>query len=121
MATIFLAEVSIQDSSSATDHHGDWFLYILERYMDVWILVGISLHSFGAYGAIKFKSWAVQVAAIAYTLPMILSIVCFDPLILSLSGCLCLYPHLVLLKEIKEGVMTPYKYEYVSACCVCVQ
>ncbi|KAL3931022.1 MAG: hypothetical protein SGBAC_011501 [Bacillariaceae sp.] len=100
--------------------HRHLFLYMLQRYMDVWVLVGIVLHSVGVYGAIKFKSWAVQVAGIAYALPLVLSIVYFNPAVFVVSGCLCLYPHLVLLKEITEGVMTPYKYEYTNACCVCV-
>ena len=88
--------------------------------MDIWILVGVILHSVGVYGAIKFEAWAVKVATIAHAVPLVLSVVYFNPLVFVVSGGLCLYPHLVLLKEIKEGVMTPYKYEYVSACCVCV-
>ncbi|CAJ1965732.1 unnamed protein product, partial [Cylindrotheca closterium] len=75
-------DYTIQDSPS----HGHWFLYMLQRYMDVWILVCIILHSVGVYGAIKFKLWAVQVAAIAYALPLVLSIVYLHPIVFVVSG-----------------------------------
>eukprot|EP00980_Cylindrotheca_fusiformis_P016546 scaffold4961_cov80-Cylindrotheca_fusiformis.AAC.2 len=84
------------------------------------VVVGVSciLHAFGVSGALKYNSTHVKVAAVSYGIALVLNLFNFN-LVSIAVGAIFLYPHIVLIKEIKSGVMTPYNYENIQACCVC--
>ena len=90
------------------------FLSVFEVFM----LFAIIIHGFGVYGAIKYKRWAVIIAALSYGLPFAGAVFQFQivPIII---GALFLYPHVVFLDEMKKEIMTEYNYPNVATCCGC--
>ncbi|CAJ1963154.1 unnamed protein product [Cylindrotheca closterium] len=80
--------------------------------------VSIALHVFGIYGAIYYQSAAVAASAFGYMFSFALAL-----LSLNMTGIiLCslfFYAHAILLLEIRNGIMTPYNYENIKACCEC--
>lgn len=93
-------------------------LQLLEAFVDIFFVVSIALHAIGVYGALKYQVWAVMVAAISYGIAFTIALLGFNIMNMFLTG-LFLYPHIVLIKEIKEGIMTDYNYERVRSCCDC--
>lgn len=93
-------------------------LYIFGEIFEIILLLSTVLHCFGVYGAIYYKSNPIKVAAISYAIPFTYSLFSFNLTGTLLTGFF-LYPHIVLLKEIENGIMTPYNYENIKSCCVC--
>jgi hypothetical protein len=91
---------------------------VSEEDFKAMMLISIFLHAFGVHGALKYKTWAIKIAAVAYGIPFTWAVLNFDFMSFILAGVF-LYPHIVLIKEIESGVMTPYNYENVQFCCVC--
>ena len=88
------------------------FLSVFEVFM----LFAIIIHGFGVYGAIKYKRWAVIIAALSYGLPFAGAVFQFQ-IVPVIIGALFLYPHVVFLDEMKKGIMTEYNYPNVATCC----
>jgi hypothetical protein len=71
--------------------------------------VALVMHTIGIYGAINYKKWAVLVSAVGYVSAMSANNLGLVWVILFL------YPHVVLITEIHNEVMTPYNYERIKA------
>ena len=91
-------------------------LAIVETLLEFFVAISIGLHACGVYGALKFKQWGVMTAAVAYGLALFLNLLAFNILDIILAGVF-LYPHIYLIKEMKEGIMTDYNYHNVASCC----
>ena len=89
---------------------------LLEVVISLFLFVSIFLHAVGIYGALKFKVWAVAVGATSYGLGVLMHLLLmnFPHFVLS---ALFLYPHIILILEINQGIMTDYNYENVANCC----
>mmetsp|Transcript_35478 Transcript_35478/g.55240 ORF Transcript_35478/g.55240 Transcript_35478/m.55240 type:complete len:216 (-) Transcript_35478:206-853(-) len=90
----------------------------LEAAIDIFFMFSIVLHGFGVYGALKYEVWAIVVAAVAYGIGLAFAVLGLDFMNIFMKG-MFLYPHLVLIKEIREGIMTDYNYANVKSCCDC--
>jgi len=91
-------------------------LEVLEAVLEIFGFVSIGLHLCGVYGAIKFKRWGVIVGAVPLGLGCVIGLFSLDFFTLIIDG-LFLYPHIVFLKEMNEGIMTDYNYHRVASCC----
>jgi hypothetical protein len=91
-------------------------LGFLEAVIDIFFMFSTVLHAFGVYGALKYEVWAIIVAAVAYGIGFSFALLSLDFTNMFVKG-LFLYPHLVLIKEIREGIMTDYNYANVKNCC----
>ena len=89
---------------------------LLEVMMSIFLFVSIFLHAVGVYGALKFQKWAITVAAASYGVGVVLHLLGMNLIHVVISG-LFLYPHIVLIQEINQGIMTDYNYENVANCC----
>lgn len=112
------SEITEEMSEDMSEEDFKTYLNVFEGFMDAFMLISIFLHAFGVHGALKYKTWAIKVAAVAYGIPFTWAVLNFDFVTFILGGVF-LYPHIVLIKEIETGVMTSYNYENVQACCVC--
>jgi hypothetical protein len=113
-----VSEITEQMSEDVSEKDFKTGLHVFEGFLDAIMLISIFLHAFGVHGALKYKTWAIKVAAVAYGIPFTWAVLNFDFVTFILGGVF-LYPHIVLIKEIETGVMTSYNYENVQACCVC--
>jgi hypothetical protein len=91
-------------------------LQLIEVFVDIFLFVSIFLHACGIYGALKFKTWGVTVAAVSYAIAFLINLISLSPINIFISG-LFFYPHVILLKEMKEGIMTDYNYPNIASCC----
>jgi hypothetical protein len=91
-------------------------LQLFEAFADIFLFVSIFLHACGIYGALKFQSWGVTVAAVSYGVSLLLNLLLFNPIHIIISA-LFFYPHVILIKEMKEGIMTDYNYPNIASCC----
>ena len=80
--------------------------------------VSVALHIFGIYGAISYQSTAVGASAFGYLFSFVLALYSLNVTGIILCS-LFFYAHAVLLLEIRNGIMTPYNYENIKACCEC--
>ena len=87
----------------------EWFFEIIET-------ISIGLHLCGIYGALTYKQWGVIVAGSLYALQVVVSLFQLDILGLIIGG-LMLYPHVYMVKLMKEGIMTPQNYHRIASCC----
>ena len=77
----------------------------------------------GIVGAVNYNTTFVFLALIAHVSDMVLACVFVNsfPFWMSVGyivvDCLFLYPHVVLLKEMQNGIMTPANYENEKQCC----
>mmetsp|Transcript_43529 Transcript_43529/g.47215 ORF Transcript_43529/g.47215 Transcript_43529/m.47215 type:complete len:250 (-) Transcript_43529:267-1016(-) len=89
---------------------------VLEAFLDILAIVGIGLAMCGIYGALKFKKWGIITAGSTYALGLLLGLLTLDFFTVTLSA-LCLYPHVIMYKEMKEGIMTELNYHKIARCC----
>lgn len=76
-------------------------------------------YSLGIYGAVKYNTVMVLVAAAWYCLQVVFSIWSLD-ITGAILPCLFVYPHIVFYNEVKQGIMSEANYpnEQYSCCCV---
>ena len=77
---------------------------------------GFVLSCIGIYGALSFEFWAVCLAAIGYTVGLLFDIIWMNWMGL-IIGSIVLYPHVVLCKELNDGIMSRETYsreEYID-------
>ena len=83
------------------------------------MLVRLLCNSAGAYGAYKFNIYLVGLSLAAYAMEAIFALIAF-----SVSGLLVAvffaYPHVLLIREIRAGIMTPENYPVEEQSCCCV-
>lgn len=91
-------------------------LAIVEILVEVFAVVSIGLHCCGIYGALNFKQWGIITAGSTYAISLLLGVITLDFGNIILSG-LFLYPHIFMVKLMKEGVMTDYNYHKIASCC----
>jgi len=89
---------------------------LLETVLDFMLLLGIGFAACGIYGALKFKKWGIITAGSAYALGLVIGVLSLDFGTLLVSGFM-LYPHLIMYKEMKEGIMTELNYHKIAHCC----
>jgi len=89
---------------------------VLEAFVDILAIAGIGLAMCGIYGALKFKKWGIITAGSTYALGLLLGVLTLDFFTVTLSALL-LYPHVIMYKEMKEGIMTELNYHKVARCC----
>lgn len=74
----------------------------------------------GIIGAICFNPWCVGITAIMYCLDVLFGILLLNPFDIVVYG-LFAYPHIVFLREMNLGIMTPETYSAnEDFCCCCV-
>lgn len=81
--------------------------------------VQMVLSAVGIAGAVLFNKWMVIAAAIAYGIGVAGGLLSLNPGGLVFNACF-LYPHIFLIKEIRDGIMSKENYpnEQQSCCCV---
>jgi len=80
-------------------------------------VLGIIANSLGIYGALKFKQIFVLIAGVWFALEALLSLILFLDFVGFALGLLFLYPHIMLFKEIQDGIMTKENYVNEKSCC----
>lgn len=91
---------------------------LVEELFDIFQIVFIFMHACGIYGAIKYQAWAVWVSLVAYGLaPFFFKGI--YPWPIRIFQFICIYPHIIFLREVKSGVMADYNYDRVKHCCDC--
>lgn len=103
--------------------------YTIGDYTLTWGIVlgivgGLSLFSIvfnaaGIHGATKYKQGFVMAALIYHAICLGLNVITFSIIGALVSG-LFLYPHICLVKEMKEGIMTEANYHNEKQSCCCV-
>jgi hypothetical protein len=91
-------------------------IQIVETVVDFFSMISIGLHLCGLYGALHFKQWGIIVAGSTYTVSLLFGILALDFGAVVMGGVF-LYPHLMMYKEMKEGIMTEYNYHKIAHCC----
>ena len=104
---------ALKDMDDETFHN---VMVVAVGMLEIIMLCGIIFHSIGLYGAIKFKRWAVTIAALSYALLFITGVFTFN-VFPAIIGGLFLYPHVVFLDEMKKGIMTEENYPNVATRC----
>lgn len=87
-------------------------IILLESAFIVCFAIGIS-------GAISYNKNFVVVSLTAYCVRFGMAAVQHD-LLAMIAQMLFVYPHAFLIKEIKDGIMTPHNYENEKQSCCCV-
>jgi hypothetical protein len=82
-------------------------------------IVSVICSLIGIYGAVRYNSWMVIIAAVYYCISVTMKIVPFDLSGMLMAGVFA-YPHFVFIKEVNNGIMTAENYpnEIHSCCCV---
>ena len=91
-------------------------IQIVETVVDFFSMISIGLHICGIYGALQFKQWGIIVAGSTYTVSLLFGVLALDFGAVVMGG-LFLYPHIMMYKEMKEGIMTEYNYHKIAHCC----
>lgn len=83
------------------------------------MLVRLACNCCGVHGAHTFNQYLVGVSLASYGLEIIFALISFNLGGLVMSAFFA-YPHVVLIREIRAGIMTPENYprEEHSCCCV---
>lgn len=81
-------------------------------------VVGAIASGVAIYGAAKYHQIAVVVGAVWYVIDFVRSLVFFDIGSAIMAGCFC-YPHVILYKEIRNGIMSEETYPNERHCCEC--
>lgn len=81
-------------------------------------VVSMICYAAGIYGASKFNKIGVLIAAVWYSVDVVLQAVSFNFGGIILNGFF-LYPHVVLYQEISKGIMSPTTYDQEKQCCSC--
>jgi len=89
---------------------------LFETIFDFIALISIGLHLCGIYGALKFKKWGIITAGATHALGVLLGVISLDFMTFVISG-VCLYPHIIMYKEMREGIMTELNYHKIARCC----
>jgi hypothetical protein len=79
----------------------------------------MTLYAIGIWGAISLSLWQLYLVSFMYSLTFVLNLLAFNlPAVLFAGGFA--YPHFILIREIKAGIMTRANYynEEQSCCCV---
>jgi len=79
----------------------------------------IACFAIGISGAISYNKNFVVVSLIAYCVKCGIAAYMNDPMVV-ITQALFAYPNAVLVKEIKDGIMTPHNYENEKQSCCCV-
>ena len=81
--------------------------------------IEIAIYCIGIWGALEFSTLQLYVALALYTLIFVMNVWVFNLPAMLISGFFA-YPHVFLIKEIKEGTMSESNYynEEQSCCCV---
>ena len=91
-------------------------IQIVETVVDFFSMISIGLHICGLYGALHFKQWGIIVAGSTYTVSLLFGVLALDFGAVVMGGVF-LYPHIIMYKEMKEGIMTEYNYHKIAHCC----
>mmetsp|Transcript_14577 Transcript_14577/g.40510 ORF Transcript_14577/g.40510 Transcript_14577/m.40510 type:complete len:211 (-) Transcript_14577:259-891(-) len=91
-------------------------IQIVEAIFEFFFAISILLHACGIYGALQFKQWGIITAASTYALSFLSALISMNLLDIIMSG-LFLYPHIYMLKLMREGIMTDYNYHKIATCC----
>ena len=91
-------------------------IQIVETVVDFFSMISIGLHLCGLYGALHFKQWGIIVAGSTYTVSLLFGVLALDFGAVVVGGVF-LYPHIIMYKEMKEGIMTEYNYHKIAHCC----
>lgn len=81
--------------------------------------VRMVLNAMGIYGAVKYKVWAVGASLVGYIAQGIWALITFDVTTLVVSS-LFAYPHVYLIMEMRNGIMSEDTYEQEKFSCCCV-
>ena len=82
-------------------------------------LIQVVCFGIGAYGAVQFTPSYVMVALVCHCFSVLGNLISLSLVGVVVSGFF-IYPHVVFLKEMRNGIMTPDNYanEKHSCCCV---
>jgi hypothetical protein len=84
----------------------------------LYVLIRMIVEGLGIYGASTYGLWTVGVSLAGYAVDILISVKRFDGYFL-LWAAFCAYPHVVLIYEMRKGIMTAQTYpsEEYSGCC----
>jgi hypothetical protein len=82
------------------------------------LAVPIVFSAIGLYGALKFKNWALITNAVAISIKVLLQLINVRIsgifLLYALFQALCLYPHVMMIHLVRNGIMTPKNYRNID-------
>jgi Ni,Fe-hydrogenase I cytochrome b subunit len=81
--------------------------------------VKLVLNAAGIYGATTYTLWAVAASAAGFALEVLMSLIHFDIGSLLMAGGF-LYPHVYLIMEMRNGILSKETYEQEKFSCCCV-
>jgi hypothetical protein len=112
--------VDAMDDDVAKEQFESWAEHgnfkAIEALVGILFIGSIAMHGCGIYGAYKFEMWGVVTAAISYAISCLLGLISLNFLHVIVAGVF-LYPHVVMIKEMQEDIMTEDNYSSVSSCC----
>jgi hypothetical protein len=82
-------------------------------------LPAVILSGFGITGAVKFNYWMIVLVGFYYGIMALLNMIILDISAVA-KGFLFCYPHVMLAKEIDEGIMSEENYPNAKHSCCCV-
>ena len=93
-------------------------------YGSIWVAVGLSIarlffNALGAWGAYKYLLWPVGASLVIYAVECVFAVVTLNLVGVLVSGCFA-YPHVYLILEMRNGIMTKENYETEKFSCCCV-
>lgn len=118
------------------DHLPDWgdvadFVGMAEAIFAVVFFVAMGLNVAGIYGALFYRQWGVITAGTVYLVRLLLALIVLmyidtDKFHMTayavgkvLVICLQLYPHLFLMRQMRQGTMTVSNYHKIETYCAC--
>jgi hypothetical protein len=112
--------VDAMDDDIAKKQFEDWAEHgnfkLVEALVGIFFILSIALHGCGIYGAYKFELWGVVTAAVSYSISCLLGLISLNFVHVTIAGVF-LYPHIIMIKEMQEGIMTEDNYSSVATCC----
>jgi hypothetical protein len=79
----------------------------------------MTVYAIGIWGAVSFSLWQLYLVSFLYSLTFVLNLLAFNLPAVFFAGGFA-FPHFILIREIKAGIMTRANYynEEQSCCCV---
>lgn len=116
----FEQELDFDEDDYIDDEYIDEYIANTMRQMETPVIVvetiAIALSAIGFYGALKFKIWAVFVAALMHGISFVFAVIQFSAFD-AVATAFSLYPHICLLILMRKGIVRESNYHAISSCC----
>ena len=109
------------DDDVAKNTFEDWAangnMKTMEIIVSILLIASMTMHGCGIYGAFQFELWGVITATVSYGISLLLGLISLNFIHVLVAGFF-LYPHIIMIKEMQDGIMTESNYDE-GVCCCC--